>query len=659
MKRVTGATLAAAILITGALPAGAMTIRSTGGVHRREMSALPGVTSWAATSTKGLALKNATDLGLLSAVTPLRIVVGLTANKSAAETELRHIYTVGDPQYHQFLTPAQYTAAFAPSAASVNAVVSYLNSLGFTNVQATPNNLLVRANGSASLVSSAFNTSLHSFNLSGSAFFANVTPAMVPAQLSGIVTAVLGLENIPAQIALRHPNAKNRARLHAEALAIVAKERSERLRGMHLARAHTMATTLASGIQPCTGLQWIPGYGPPPVSFPIPQPPVGPCLGRPYTTNDMRVAYDDQGGSLGSNTNVAVFTEGNTTGLVSDLRLNERDMGLRQVPVNMVPVDFQSQDTYGQGEWTMDTQASTGIAGDVKSLTQYNVGSLDDNDTTMAYNRWVTDDVAQVANASFGECEYQAYLDASMALDDEIFQEGALQGQTLFASSGDSGSSCGFNVITNGLGPIGPVQVEYPATSPYVMAAGGTSLFTTYTGDNYGAVSWYSGGGGLSLFEAPEYWQYPYVPEQCIPVYCSIGGPGLPVAVTAGALRSVPDVAMDADADVAPVIYYEGGAITENAGTSLASPLSTGTFARLHRAFDNKLGFAAVALYTNYGNNGGAFGMTPALSLTTPIGAFQDIQFGANGAYTALPGFDQNTGLGSFDINNMLVSFGV
>jgi len=661
MKQLTGAALVAALLAGGVAPAGSTTIRmSGGGFHRHTMSAVPAATGWAPTATKAMLPVGAPDLGAVPAAMPMRIVVGLTANKAAAETELRHIYTPGDAQYHQFLTPAQYTAAFGPSAAAVNAVTSYLTSLGFSNVQSTPNHLLVRADGNAALVSSAFNTSIHGFNQNGSAFYMNIAPAMVPQSLSGAVTGVLGLQNVPMQLALRSPSPQNRARLHRMALERIAAQRAELARtgSIRGSRVHTMAMT--PGNQPCTGLQWIPLFGPPPVGVPIPQPPAGPCAGRPYTTSDLRVTYDDQASPTAANTNVAVFTEGNLDGLVRDLRYNEASNGLRQVPVNLVPVDFQSQDTYGMGEWTMDTQTSTGIAGDVKSLTLYNGGSLDDNDLSMMLNRWVTDDYAQVANASFGECEYQAYLDAAMAIDDFVLQEGALQGQTLFASSGDSGSSCGFNVITNGMGPIGPVQVVYPAASPYVMGAGGTSLFSLYNGQYFGEVSWYSGGGGVSLFEAPEWWTYGVVPTQCVPVYCSIGGPGLPVALTSGDGRTVPDVAMDADVNVSPAIYYLGGSVTENAGTSLASPISMGTYSRLQSRHNNQLGFAGPALYGNYVASGGAFGTaayTPG-SLTSNVGGFHDISYGQNGTYSAMPGFDFNTGLGSFDINRLMIAFG-
>jgi subtilase family serine protease len=118
---------------------------------------------------------------------------------------------------------------------------------------------------------------------------------------------------------------------------------------------------------------------------------------------------------------------------------------------------------------------------------------------------------------------------------------------------------------------------------------------------------------------------------------------------------------MDADVDVGPVIYYEYGAITENGGTSLASPLSMGTFTRLQSRHNNQLGFAAPNLYASYVAAGGAFGTlavpTPP-AITNSIGGMHDIAYGANGIYAAMPGFDFNTGMGSFDISNLIIAFG-
>jgi len=509
MQRLTGAALAATLVLGGLAPTSAMTGRHSS-LGRGTASATAPL-GFVATHTQAMKLSNAIDVGSVNPAMPMVIVVGLTANKAAAEAELHHIYTKGDPQFHRFLTPQQFTAAFAPSAASVTAVESYLSSEGFKGISASPNRMTVRAQGSATQVERAFATSIHNFSQNGKAVFANTTAANVPAALSDKVLAVLGLQNAPMIIPIQAPKA-------AVQTAIL------KIANARLAANHGRLTTAS---QPCDGLQFIPAVGPP-SSLGIPLPafpplPVGPCPGKGYYTNDFEGAYDDQGDPTASHTVVAEFSEGNQAPLVSDLRLNEYVNGLRQVPVTIVPVDLQSPDTYGAGEWEMDTQVETGVAGDVKALYDYNVGSLIDNDITLAFNRWVTDDIAPIANASFGECEYESEIDASMALDDQILLEGLLQGQTLFASSGDTGSACPNNALGNGDGPVGIPDVSYPASSPYAEGAGGTSLFTGYTSDQYfGEIGWNSGGGGISLFESAEFWQNPENPINCPPEYCSL-----------------------------------------------------------------------------------------------------------------------------------------
>jgi pro-kumamolisin-like protein len=87
-------------------------------------------------------------------------------------------------------------------------------------------------------------------------------------------------------------------------------------------------------------------------------------------------------------------------------------------------------------------------------------------------------------------------------------------------------------------------------------------------------------------------------------------------------------------------------------GTSLASPLSAGVWARLQTAHGNRLGFAPLRLYHNFTSHAAGAVQTgpPAWQ---PDGGFRDILNGANGLYQALPGYDYTTGLGSFDVSLM------
>src|SRR6185437_9804339 len=113
------------------------------------------------TATSAIPLVQATDLGALATNTPLKVTVALKLpNTAAVQQLLKAQNTPGAPEYRTKLTPAQFTAKFAPSVASVSAVTQYLTSRGFTNIQVAPNRMFVTAQATAALVQSAFNTKL-------------------------------------------------------------------------------------------------------------------------------------------------------------------------------------------------------------------------------------------------------------------------------------------------------------------------------------------------------------------------------------------------------------------------------------------------------------------------------------------------------------------
>jgi pseudomonalisin len=341
-----------------------------------------------------------------------------------------------------------------------------------------------------------------------------------------------------------------------------------------------------------------------------------------YRPANLWLAYDVGTTATGSATPIAIFAEGNVTGVISDLRLAETHNNLPQVPVTVVQVGLASADTSGADEFDMDTQYSTGFAGTVSRLYIYATTSLSDSDTALMFNHFAAQKLARAGSASFGICEAFPYLDGSMLADDNSFLEAAAQGQTVFASSGDNGSACGVAVGANGVPGGGAPMVNYPASSPYVIGAGGTTLVTNSDGTYDQEIAWYASGGGVSQFEASPYWQSAVNP-------LSTAGKGLP------------DVAMDADPNSGVYIWLNGTEQCCYGGTSLSSPLSLGAFARFQSAHANKVGFGALAFYA---------GATPAPSPASPTG-FHDIILGANGAYTALPGYDLTTGLGTFDVS--------
>jgi kumamolisin len=189
-------------------------------------------------------------------------------------------------------------------------------------------------------------------------------------------------------------------------------------------------------------------------------------------------------------------------------------------------------------------------------------------------------------------------------------QDGALQGVTILAASGDQGASDGESTGTR--------AVDFPSSSPYVVGCGGTRL--TLSGGTIASETVWNDlaqgegatGGGVSQdFAKPAYQSAADVPS------APNGTDG----------RGVPDVAGNADPQTGYAVYVDGAAAVIG-GTSAVAPLWAALVARLGQGLAKPLGFANPLFYS------------------APT-AFRDITVGNNGGYAAGPGWDPCTGLGS------------
>ncbi len=307
----------------------------------------------------------------------------------------------------------------------------------------------------------------------------------------------------------------------------------------------------------------------------------------------------------------------------------------------------------GQIEWDLDSQDIVAMAGAVSSLTFFDAASYDDSDITTAYNSAVTDDVARIINVSLGECENTAQSDGAAAADDQIFMEALADDQTFSAAAGDNGADECPGVLSD----------SYPASSPYVVSVGGTELYTVGTttwanetvwNDNKGAT-----GGAPSTFEPQPSWQ---------------NGVGQNAGHTT---RGVADVAFDASPYSGAYHLWISGAedfTTGYGGTSLASPLFVGMWARIRQAggsasgtlLTEPTGFGAEYLgCTNnmdryrlsWGNAiyGFAAPMLYQVAQANYAATFHDVTSGNNDGENAAPGWDYPTGFGSL-IGNQIVA---
>ena len=584
MKRLSISALALAVVTASCSGHNAGLLPPTQGGGEAPQAIAPA--GWSATATQGIVPLHATDLGRMRTPEVMAKAMHGTAIPIRMGLALRNKAELQRAiESRQVVTRAQFMARYAPLMQDVAAATSYLKQQGLQKVEVSPDHLLVSASGSPMQIERAFHTELHAFSSAKGAVFANVKTALVPEKLGKAVTAVLGLDNV--------------VKLH---------------------------------------------YTPSPCFPTDPAPSPVPCL-RDFGPQEIQKYYDAGSTPAGSLTTVAVMAEGNVSQVIGDLRYAEVQNGLPQVPATIVTVGLPSGDTSGQDEWDLDTQSSTGMAGAVKGLYIYATTSLTDSDIANEYDHWVTDNKAQLGNSSFGECEYSAYLDGSMAVDDNVLMEGAAQGQTMFASTGDNGSACAV-VAANGAPASGLPMVNYPASSPWVIGVGGTTVASNNDGSYLGELAWNAGGGGLSQFEnSPKYMQKVQV----------AGG-----SVAEANLRGLPDVSMAADPNsggfnvysVTPLSTATGpcGEPCGVGGTSEASPLAMGVYARLMSAHNNTLGFAGPQLYNIYIENPNSTATVTGPPPTQVIGGYHDVITGSNGAYSALPSYDYTTGMGSFDV---------
>ncbi|HEY2319033.1 MAG TPA: S53 family peptidase [Solirubrobacteraceae bacterium] len=506
-------------------------------------------------------VQDATDNGAYSAA-KMPVTLVLSARNADALKAL-----VARP--HAPLTPAQYAARFAPAPATVDAIRSWAAAHQLAVASVSSNRLLVTLTGSSSQVAQALGTSFHRFHSAASGdFFAATRTAQLPAAFASDVSAVLGLSSL-AKVAVPRPAVRS-------------------------------AGALAKGQAafPAAGL---------PTSLNYP---------ATYAPQDFWAMYDAPSSQTGAGQQLAIITEGDVSQPKADLATFEKTYGLPAVAWNQINVGTPTTDTSGDDEWDLDSQYSTAFAPGVTQLNVYVGPSLSDSDILATINRWATEDLAAQGSFSAGECDLLADAAGFTTGLDAVLAQAAAQGQTMFFSSGDTGSQCPAILGVNGV-PAGVPDTNYPASSPYGIGVGGTSVLS----DNpLTEIGWYAGGGGVSPIE----------PAAAFQANAKVLGLAAPPT------RGVPDVSLDADPESGYDVVVDG-TVEGIGGTSAGAPSWQGIWARVQGAHSGALGFAGPVLYS-----GGV------------SGAFHDITVGTNGAYAAGPGYDLMTGLGTPDIAKLV-----
>jgi subtilase family serine protease len=555
-----------------------------------------------------------------------------------------------------WLARGQFAARYGPSAAQRAAVSRYLAGAGLT-VSGTGSAFLLRATGTSAQVAAAFRTSLRTYSAHGTKYFANSTAAALPRGLAASVTGVVGLTDT--------------IREHAMISLSPARPAAASCELPYPSKA-ALTKAVKQGVVLPAGYGGAPG-----------------CNGlTPSQDNGIYGAPAASPRTQGRGVTLAVFELSGY--LPSDIRTWAATYygAAYNAPINDVNVDggpvtpacpagdscpADANGYSGDIEVNADIETQLAIAPDVQKLLVYNAPDDETGQTELdEYARIANDDAADSVSTSWGECEAAAGAGFVQA-ENLIFEQMALQGQSMFGPSGDTGAFDCLDV--NGSAAPG---VDDPASQPWVTSVGATSLETFNPGQNahpaypkgaetvwnpynlcnasaresgqpgsFWCNSLGAGGGGTSMFWGrPAYQSAPGVTTAS--THCSLAARGSPC-------REVPDISANGDPQTGYGEYCTGNPATNSfcaefsaglspagwfnvGGTSLSSPLWAGIIADRDSYQGHRSGNINPLLYLLATTSPGTYihDLTPAgESVTT------------NGLFAETKGYDMATGLGT------------
>jgi len=341
-----------------------------------------------------------------------------------------------------------------------------------------------------------------------------------------------------------------------------------------------------------------------------------------YNPNEVAQIYDYPTGD-GSGQCIGIIELGGGF-QTTDLSNYFQSLSLNTPQVTAVSVDGGTNspgDPSGpDAEVMLDIEVSGAIAPGAK-IAVYFAPNTDqgflDAVTTAVHD---TTNQPSVISISWGQAESE-WTSQALTNFDQAFQAAAAIGVTVCIAAGDNGSSDG---VTDGSN-----HVDFPASDPFVLGCGGTTIKTSNnqivseTVWNGGASGGATGGGVSNSFPLPT-WQQ---------------GFNVPAPTVAGGGRGVPDVSGDADPNSGYNILVDGESAVVG-GTSAVAPLWAGLVARINQDTGKAIGFLNPLIYAQ----------------AVEAEGFLDITQGNNGAYSAATGWDPCTGLGSPDGTGLLAA---
>jgi subtilase family serine protease len=537
---------------------------------------------------------------------------------AAAQSLVQAISSPGSASYRHYLTAAQWESEFSPSVSEVNSARQWLVSEGFTVGATAKDRTTISASGTAAQIESAFGTGLENYKLDGQTVRLATSEMSVPAAMGGSVVGALGVNQNIATPGDASDSAASTASTASTAASLPSATPSQ----------DPPAPTAFITAPPCGSY-----YGAATTKL---TPPFG--HGYPGTVPDtvcgykpaqFRSAYSVGSADTGKGVTVAIIDAYDSSTIASDATryFNTNDPGNPFANADFTQLDatpFDDETECAASGWldeqAIDVEAVHSMAPDAHILY---VGAQDCvNGLFNAEQEVVDNGLANVVTNSWGDTGGDLLDDvATRTAYDDLFMLADSTGMTIQFSSGDDGDN--FDVL-------GLSAANYPASSPFVTAVGGTDLKIGANGQRTGELGWATGrsfkctanvegsvpgcsastlntwlpvsldgaSGGFTSYNYTEpFYQVPVVPSSLALRNEPILGPT--------PARVVPDISLDADAATGFLIglhetFPNGTDVygqTRYGGTSLASPLLAGVIADADQAAGVSVGFINPAIY--------------------------------------------------------------
>jgi hypothetical protein len=587
------------------------------------------------------------DMGAVPATLPLHGISLFFSRSPAQQIALDALVAAQqDPAsslYHRWITPDQYAAQFGVADADLAAAKAWLEQQGFSVDSISRSHNRIVFSGTAAQVATAFGAPLHYYLTPSTAFEAAKTHFAPSADLT-----------LPAALASSVLAVGNLSDFHLVP---------------HILRSSPGAQPRFTSSQ--TGNHYL-------------------TPGDIATIYDITPAYNS--GFTGSNQSIAVI--GQSAVNLSDIANFQSAVGIAgKTPVTVLVPNSGSSEVYADGdeaESDLDLEYSSTIAKGAQVYFVY-TGSSNSYGAFDAIVYAVDERVAPIISSSYGDCEpdlgSSGYSQYNASLE-----QAAAQGQTVVSAAGDNGSTDCYGDFKKNAAENEQLAVDFPGSSQYVTAVGGTEFpsadiasgnntyFDTQStadivssaksyipemvwNDDVAESSLSAGGGGASIYTSQPSWQTG-----------TIGG----VAIASTGHRMVPDIALTASPVNAPFAFCTSDAtfwsssqkascndglrdsssqvLTTGGGTSFEAPTVSALVAIINQA-KSSTGQGVI--------NSTLYSIAATSAYAT---AFHDISSGGNQClagssyctspgttdYPATTGYDEASGLGSIDFDNLL-----